>query len=84
MPDRKAIFADKLQEVIDYMEENKMYDEMVFYIEACESGSMFPKLRDDQKVYAVTASNATQSSYATYCAPDDSINGTRVGTCLGD
>jgi len=36
-----------------------MFGEMVFYIEACESGSMFPKLRDDQNVYAVTASNAT-------------------------
>jgi len=29
------------------MEEKRMYDEMVFYIEACESGSMFPKLRED-------------------------------------
>lgn len=45
MPTREAIFADELQGVIDYMEENKLYDEMVIYIEACESGSMFPKLR---------------------------------------
>jgi legumain len=43
----RPIFADELQEVIDYMEAHQMYDEMVFYIEACESGSMFPKLRDD-------------------------------------
>jgi len=41
------------------MEAKAMFGEMVFYIEACESGSMFPKLRDDQNVYAVTASNAT-------------------------
>ena len=43
----KAVFADELQAVIDHMESNKMYDEMVFYVEACESGSMFPKLRED-------------------------------------
>ena len=61
-----------------------MYDEMVFYVEACESGSMFPKLRTDQRVYAVTATNATQSSYATYCSPDDTVNGVKFGTCLGD
>ena len=43
----KAVFADELQAVIDTMEEKQMYDEMVFYIEACESGSMFPKLKAD-------------------------------------
>jgi len=80
----KAVFADELQSVIDYMEEHKMYDEMIFYVEACESGSMFPKLRTDQRVFAVTASNSTQSSYATYCSPDDTVNGTKFGTCLGD
>lgn len=53
------LYADQLQATIDTMEEKSMYSEMVFYIEACESGSMFPKLRADQNVYGVTASNAT-------------------------
>ena len=68
------------------MQAHELYKEMVFYVEACESGSMFPNLREDQHVYAVTASNATQASYATYCSPDDTVlNGTvRMGTCLGD
>jgi legumain len=35
-------------------------------------------------VYAVTASNATQSSYAAYCSPEDKVDGVSIGTCLGD
>jgi legumain len=58
------LYADQLQQTIDIMEEKGLFGEMVFYLEACESGSMFPSLREDQNVYAVTASNATQSSYA--------------------
>lgn len=62
-----------------------MFGEMVFYLEACESGSMFPSLTSDQNVYAVTASNATQSSYAAYCGrPYDVVDGVSIGSCLGD
>ena len=40
---------------------------MVIYIEACESGSMVEDLLpDDINVYATTASNAKESSYACY------------------
>uniref|UniRef100_A0A8C6VCS8 Legumain n=1 Tax=Naja naja TaxID=35670 RepID=A0A8C6VCS8_NAJNA len=41
-------------------------DDMVFYIEACESGSMMENLPDDINVYATTASNPDESSYACY------------------
>jgi len=34
--------------------------------------------------YVVTASNPDESSYATYCQPDDAINGTHINGCLGD
>jgi len=78
------LYADQLQQTIDTMESKEMFGEMVFYIEACESGSMFPKLRADQNVYAVTAANATQSSYAAYCSPEDTVNGVSIGSCLGD
>lgn len=41
--------------------------EMVIYIEACESGSMFEGLLPTNiNVYATTASNAEESSYACY------------------
>lgn len=67
------------------MKENKMYKEMVVYIEACESGSMFENiLKDDMNIYAITAANATESSWGTYCTPDDRVNGVSIGTCLGD
>ena len=38
------------------------------YIEACESGSMFEGLLDnDLDIYVTTAANAIESSWATYC-----------------
>jgi legumain len=67
------------------MYENKMYDEMVLYIEACESGSMFEGiLASDINVYATTASNAIESSWGSYCYPDDVVNGVHINSCLGD
>jgi len=38
------LYQDQLQAAIDKMTEKKMFKELVFYIEACESGSMFPNL----------------------------------------
>ncbi|XP_031165736.1 legumain [Sander lucioperca] len=55
-----------LQDTIKYMHENKKYNKMVFYIEACESGSMMTDLPADIDVYATTAANSHESSYACY------------------
>ncbi|XP_062974048.1 legumain [Elgaria multicarinata webbii] len=55
-----------LNETIRYMYEHKKYKRLVFYIEACESGSMMDHLPDDIDVYATTASGAEESSYACY------------------
>ncbi|KAB8081887.1 hypothetical protein EE612_003477, partial [Oryza sativa] len=39
-----------------------------FYLEACESGSIFEGLLPNGiNVYATTASNADESSWGTYC-----------------
>lgn len=78
------LHAKELNDAINYMHENKMYDKMVMYIEACESGSMFPNLMEDIGVYTVTAANAKESSWGTYCHPDDKVDGKSLGTCLGD
>jgi legumain len=52
---------------------------MVLYIEACESGSMLENiLPDNINVYATTASNAEESSYACY---NDNKRGTYLGDC---
>lgn len=61
-----------------------MFGELVFYLEACESGSMFPNLDASENIYAFTASNATQSSYAAYCGTQAKVNGKKIGSCLGD
>jgi len=62
-----------------------MYNEMVMYIESCESGSMFQSILEDNiDVYALSASNAKESSWATYCTPDDLVDGKKMKTCLGD
>ncbi|XP_053191900.1 legumain [Scomber japonicus] len=58
--------VDDLQKTIKYMHENKKYKKLVFYIEACESGSMMTHLPADIDVYATTAANAHESSYACY------------------
>lgn len=78
------LYADDLQATIDEMQANQKYGQMTFYIEACESGSMFPSLRSDQNVYAVTASNDELSSWAAYCSPQDFVHGIEIGSCLGD
>lgn len=67
------------------MHDHKMYNQTVIYIEACESGSMLEGLLpDDIRIYAMTASNASESSWGTYCYPDDRINDIHIGSCLGD
>ncbi|KAG7229176.1 hypothetical protein INR49_013119 [Caranx melampygus] len=60
------LHVEDLQETIKYMHENKKYKKMVFYIEACESGSMMNHLPTDIDVYATTAANPHESSYACY------------------
>jgi len=85
MPVGKYLYADQFHETLQYMNENKMYKEMTVYIEACESGSMFENiLEDDLNIYAVSAANSHESSWGTYCSPDDMIDGKHVGSCLGD
>ena len=42
--------------------------QMSMYIEACESGSLFQGLLEDElHLYVTTAANANESSWGTYC-----------------
>jgi len=67
------LYADQLMQALNYMHTNKMYNKLVFYIEACESGSMFEGLLDPTiNIYAMTASNAQESSWA--CCYDSALN----------
>jgi legumain len=74
----------ELAAALKTMHDNNMYKELVFYLEACESGSMFPAGTLQPGMYATTASNAKESSWGTYCMPDDKVNGKSIGSCLGD
>ena len=69
---------------LQYLYENKKYEKLVYYLEACESGSMFLNLPAAWNIYAVSAANERESSWATYCPPDDLYDGFAIGTCLGD
>uniref|UniRef100_UPI00358E54B6 legumain n=1 Tax=Myxine glutinosa TaxID=7769 RepID=UPI00358E54B6 len=55
-----------LNKTIAHMYQHKKYKKMVFYIEACESGSMMVNLPPDINVFSTTASNPHESSYACY------------------
>uniref|UniRef100_A0A7S2TJG5 legumain n=1 Tax=Lotharella oceanica TaxID=641309 RepID=A0A7S2TJG5_9EUKA len=79
------LHADELNSALKYMNENNMYSELVFYLEACESGSMFDGLLPDNiKIYATTAANGKESSWGTYCPPSSKVDGKELNTCLGD
>jgi legumain len=81
----KSLYAKDFINTIEHMHENELYNEMVIYIEACYSGSMFEGLlRDDINVYATTAANSHESSWGYYCSPNDMVNGKHIGSCLGD
>ncbi|XP_042145033.1 legumain-like [Ixodes scapularis] len=59
--------ATNLIRVIKLMHEQKAFGKLVFYPEACYSGSMFENLLpDDINVYATTAANSDEKSYACY------------------
>jgi len=77
--------AKQLKTALTTMHTKKMYSKLVFYLEACESGSMFAGQLDPSiGIYATTAANAVESSWGTYCPPDDKVDGKELNSCLGD
>jgi len=83
-PNGEPLHVATLSENIKTMQSKKMFKEMVFYLEACESGSMFPDLTKNGKVLAVTAASGQESSWGTYCGSQAVVNGKSLHTCLGD
>jgi len=72
-----------LQKTFDTMHTNNMYKKLTFYLETCESGSMFQGMTTPG-VYAVSASGPDESSWGTYCGTDAKVDGKDIGSCLGD
>ena len=88
MPYGPFLYKQDLQNTLYTMYDKKMYKDLVFYVEACESGSMFQNLPRDLNIYVTTAANATESSWGTYCPPNDIVYfnniSKHIGSCLGD
>lgn len=77
MPAGDPVYAQDLVDALGYMWSNGMYKELVFYLEAGESGSMFEGLLpSDENIYATTAANSQESSYGTYCGMESMVDGT--------
>eukprot|EP01064_Diplonema_japonicum_P027782 TRINITY_DN409_c0_g1_i1.p1 TRINITY_DN409_c0_g1~~TRINITY_DN409_c0_g1_i1.p1 ORF type:complete len:440 (+),score=77.73 TRINITY_DN409_c0_g1_i1:60-1322(+) len=83
-PSGELLHATQLQNTLEYMHERRKYKNLAFYMEACEAGSMFQNLPSNLSIYVTTAADAQESSWGTYCPPNDEINGVALGTCLGD
>eukprot|EP00249_Psilotum_nudum_P021336 c28073_g4_i1 orf=1-1014(-) len=85
MPTNPNLFADDFIEVLKQKHAAGSYREMVLYIEACESGSIFEGLLPESlKIYVTTASNAEESSWGTYCPGMNPPPPPEFHTCLGD
>lgn len=84
MPTGPYWYKDQLDQTLTAMQNAKMYKQLVFYLEACESGSMFQGLSASTNIFATTAANADESSWGTYCPPDDIVDSKNLNTCLGD
>lgn len=83
-PTGPYLYASDLMNAFNIMIEKKMFARLVMYLESCESGSMFTTLPNNVYIYATTAANSEESSWAYYCPPHDYINGVPLNTCLGD
>ncbi|XP_054809510.1 legumain-like isoform X2 [Prosopis cineraria] len=85
MPNMPVIYAMDFIEVLKKKHASGGYKEMVIYVEACESGSIFEGIMpQDINVYVTTASNAQELSFGTYCPGMDPPPPPDYLTCLGD
>ncbi|KAH6831131.1 gamma vacuolar processing enzyme [Perilla frutescens var. hirtella] len=85
MPTSPYLYADDLINVLKKKHSSGTYKSLVFYLEACESGSIFEGLLPEGlNIYATTAANAEESSWGTYCPGDYPSPPPEYETCLGD
>eukprot|EP00827_Trimyema_finlayi_P007240 TRINITY_DN996_c0_g1_i6.p1 TRINITY_DN996_c0_g1~~TRINITY_DN996_c0_g1_i6.p1 ORF type:complete len:137 (+),score=58.82 TRINITY_DN996_c0_g1_i6:2-412(+) len=67
------------------MDSKKKFKKLTIYIEACQSGSLFKNIDfGNMNVYALTAANFNEPSYAAFCDYDAVVNGTHLNTCLSN
>jgi len=79
----EALHQQELQTALQTMSDAKMFNKLAFYLEACESGSMFQTM-DIPGVYALTAAGPDEPSWGAYCGRSATVNGESMNTCLAD
>lgn len=85
MPVDAYVYADDLNKVLKKKHASGNYKQLVFYLEACESGAMFEGLLGKGlNIYAITAANSEESSWAYYCPGDPDVDPEKYNSCLGD
>jgi len=81
------ITAKSVNKALETLHSKGGYKELLFYLEACESGSIFNKLLTAPNVKAVTAASPKESSWGWYCPGDtktggDMVDGKDVGAAV--
>jgi legumain len=85
MPTSPNLYADEFVATLKKKAASGTYKELVIYLEACESGSIFEGLLPEGlNIYVTTASNAEESSWGTYCPGMYPPPPPEYETCLGD
>ncbi|XP_004298668.1 PREDICTED: legumain [Fragaria vesca subsp. vesca] len=85
MPNMPFLYAMDFINVLKKKHASGSYKEMVIYVEACESGSIFEGIMpSDLNIYVATASNAEENSFGTYCPGMNPPPPPEYITCLGD
>ncbi|PRQ18097.1 putative legumain protein [Rosa chinensis] len=85
MPNMPFLYAMDFIKVLKKKHASGSYKEMVIYVEACESGSVFEGIMpSDLNIYVTTASNAQENSFGTYCPGMNPPPPPEYITCLGD
>ncbi|GJX26274.1 vacuolar-processing enzyme-like protein [Tanacetum coccineum] len=85
MPTLPYMYANDLIEVLKKKHAAGTYKSLVFYLESCESGSIFEGLLPlGLNIYATTASGPHEDSWSTYCPEDYPSIPPEYDTCLGD
>jgi len=77
------LHVQDMQAAFTEMHSKGMYKKLTFYMEACESGSMFQGM-NIPGIYAVSAANAEESSWGCYCGSQAIVDGKPINSCLGD
>ncbi|KAK6024953.1 peptidase C13 family protein [Ostertagia ostertagi] len=75
----EMLTVKELNSALKWMHANNRYDQLVFYLESCESGSMFENvLKSNINVYAIPPAHSHIPIQGTFCENDMRL------PCLGD